>query len=62
MERAMKRQRAIVSKVIETRQARRAANAAGNAQALAQIEAHKARRREMDNAGLLRTLARVTGG
>jgi hypothetical protein len=52
----MKRERAIALKIIETRQARRAAS---NAQARASIEAHKARMREAETAGLLRTLARM---
>jgi hypothetical protein len=52
----VKRDRAVVSRIIEERQAKRAAS---NAQARAQVEAHKQRMREMDNAGLIRTLARM---
>jgi hypothetical protein len=55
----MKRERAMVSKIIDTRQAKRVASAASNAQAAARIEAHKARMREAENAGLMRTLARM---
>jgi hypothetical protein len=51
----MKRDRATVGRIIETRQAKRAAST-DNAQV--QIAAHKARMHEAETAGLLRTLAR----
>jgi hypothetical protein len=52
----MKRDRATVGRIIEARQAKRAAS---NDNAQAQIKAHKTCMREMDNEGLLRTLARM---
>jgi hypothetical protein len=52
----MKRDRATVGRIIETRQAKRAASN-DNAQAL--IAAHKSRIKEAETAGLLRTLARA---
>jgi hypothetical protein len=52
----MKRDRAMVSKIIDARQAKRAAS---NAQAQACIQAHKARMREAETAGLMRALARA---
>ena len=51
----MKRDRATVGRIIETRQAKRAAS---NDNAQARIAAHKARMREAENEGLMRTLAR----
>ena len=52
---SMKHDRATVGRIIETRQAKRAAS---NDNARAQIAAHKARMQEAETAGLLRTLAR----
>jgi hypothetical protein len=54
--RVVKRERAVVGRIIETRQAKRAASLA---QAASAIEQHKASMHEAENAGLLRTLARL---